>query len=227
MVGASELQEAIERVMMGPERRSRIISEDERQLTAYHEAGHAVAMHYSASFDPVHKITIIPRGRAGGYTMWLPDEDRTLESAGRISDQLVGSLGGRAAEEIIWGDVSTGGSDDLQRVTQLARAMVTRYGMSEKLGPLTYGDREEMIFLGREISEQRNYSEKVAKQIDEEVKRIVTQAYDQALTILRDHRDKLELVAHRLLEVETVGRAEFEQLMKTGTTPEIEELSFA
>ncbi len=226
MVGASELQEAIERVMMGPERRSRIIGEDERKLTAYHEAGHAVAMHFAAHFDPVHKITIIPRGQAGGYTMWLPDEDRTLESRHRIQDQLVGALGGRAAEEIIWGDVSTGASDDLQRVTQMARAMVTRYGMSEKLGPLTYGDRDELIFLGREISEQRNYSEKVAKQIDEEVKRIVTSAYEQAVAILRDHRDKLELLAQRLLEMETVDRSDFERMMKAGMAPPVEELSF-
>ncbi|MDQ4077666.1 MAG: ATP-dependent zinc metalloprotease FtsH [Chloroflexota bacterium] len=225
-VGAAEFQEAIERVMMGPERRSRIISEDERKLTAYHEAGHAVAMHFAAKFDPVHKITIIPRGQAGGYTMWLPEEDRTMESKERIEDQLIGALGGRAAEEIIWGDVSTGASDDLQRVTQLARAMVTRYGMSEQLGPLTYGDREEMIFLGREISEQRNYSEKVAKQIDEEVKRIVTAAYSQALSILHEHRDKLEALAQALLDLETVDREEFEQLMKVGGRPEVEELSF-
>ncbi len=226
-VGASELQEAIERVMMGPERKSRIMGEDERHLTAYHEAGHAVAMHFATHFDPVHKITIIPRGQAGGYTMWLPEEDRTLESRNRIQDQLVGALGGRAAEEIIWGDVSTGASDDLQRVTQLARAMVTRYGMSEKLGPLTYGDREEMIFLGREISEQRNYSEKVAKQIDEEVKRIVTGAYSTALAILNDHRDKLEGLAQRLLEVETVDRSEFEKMMNTPRAPQVEELSFS
>ena len=222
---ASEMQEAIERVMMGPERRSRILSKDERLLTAYHEAGHAVAMHFAVSFDPVHKITIIPRGQAGGYTMWLPEEDRTLESKTRIKDQLIGALGGRAAEEIIWGDVSTGASDDLRRVTQLARSMVTRYGMSEKLGPMTYGDREEMIFLGREISEQRNYSERVAKQIDEEVKRIVTTAYEKALDILNTHRDKLEALSQRLLEVETGERAEFEALMKDPQTPFVEELS--
>jgi cell division protease FtsH len=226
-VGSSELQEAIERVLMGPERRSRVMSEDERQLTAYHEAGHAVVMHFATRFDPVHKITIIPRGQAGGYTMWLPDEDRTLESYERMKDQLAGALGGRAAEEIIWGDVSTGASDDLRRVTQLARAMVTRYGMSKALGPLTYGDREEMIFLGREISEQRNYSEKVARQIDGEVKRLVSSAYEQALAVLREHGDKLELLAQRLLEMETVERTEFERLMATaGPAPEVEELSF-
>ena len=162
-VGASELQEAIERAMMGPERRSRIMTEDERQLTAYHEAGHAVVMHFATNFDPVHKITIIPRGQAGGYTMWLPEEDRTLQSFEHMKDQLAGALGGRAAEDIIWGDVSTGASGDLQRVTQMARSMVTRYGMSKELGPMTYGDREELVFLGREISEQRNYSEKVAR----------------------------------------------------------------
>ena len=153
-VSGAELQEAIERVMMGPERRSRIMSKEERELTAYHEAGHAVVMHFAANFDPVHKITIIPRGQAGGYTMWLPEEDRTLQSHDRMKDQLAGALGGRAAEDIIWGDVSTGASGDLKQVTQMARSMVTRYGMSKTLGPLTYGDREEMVFLGREISEQ-------------------------------------------------------------------------
>ncbi|MBA3530477.1 MAG: ATP-dependent zinc metalloprotease FtsH [Ardenticatenales bacterium] len=224
-LGGAELQEAIERLMMGPERRSRIMSEDERQLTAYHEAGHAVTMYFSEMADPVHKVTIIPRGQAGGYVLWLPDEDRTLESYDRMKDQLVGALGGRAAEEIIWGDVSTGASSDLQRVTQIARAMVTRYGMSKRLGPLTYGDREEMIFLGREISEQRNYSEKIAKQIDEEVKQLVVGAYECALGLLRANRDKLELLAQRLLEVETVDRSDFERLMSSAA-PEVEELSF-
>lgn len=212
-VGASELQEAIERVMMGPERRSRIMSEEERNLTAYHEAGHAIVMHFADNFDPVHKITIIPRGQAGGYTMWLPEEERTLESYDRLKDQLAGALGGRAAEDIIWGDVSTGASGDLQQVTKIARSMVTRYGMSKTLGPLTYGDREELVFLGREISEQRNYSEKIARKIDEEVKKLVTGAYQQALDTLHKHRDKLESLSQRLLEVETVDRNEFERLM--------------
>ncbi|HEX8683251.1 MAG TPA: AAA family ATPase, partial [Ardenticatenaceae bacterium] len=226
-VGASELQEAIERVVMGPERKSRIMTEDERQLTAYHEAGHAVAMHYATNFDPVHKITIVSRGQAGGFTMWLPDEDRTLQSFERLKDQLVGALGGRAAEEIIWGDVSTGASGDLQRVTQIARAMVTRYGMSEELGPMTYGEREEMIFLGREISDQRNYSEKVAKLIDGEVRRLVNDAYAQALKILQERREKLEVVALRLLEVETIDRVEFERIMASDAPTQVEELSFA
>jgi cell division protease FtsH len=226
-VGASELQEAIERVVMGPERKSRIMTEDERQLVAYHEAGHAVAMHYAANSDPVHKITIVARGQSGGFTMSLPDEDRTLQSFERLKDLLVGALGGRAAEEIIWGDVSTGASSDLQRVTQIARAMVTRYGMSEELGPMTYGEREEMIFLGREISDQRNYSEKVAKLIDGEVRRLVNDAYAQALKILQERREKLEVVAQRLLEVETIDRLEFERIMASDAPTQVEELSFA
>ena len=226
-VSGGELQEAIERVMMGPERRSRIMSREERELTAYHEAGHAVVMHFALNFDPVHKITIIPRGQAGGYTMWLPEEDRTLQSFERMKDQLAGALGGRAAEDIIWGDVSTGASGDLKQVTQMARSMVTRYGMSKALGPLTYGDREEMVFLGREISEQRNYSEKIARQIDQEVKDIVTHAYQQALKTLRKHHDKLERLAQRLLEVETVDRTEFERLMKDPSSPKMPEFSFS
>jgi len=225
-IGAKELQEAIERVMMGPERRSRIMSKEERELTAYHEAGHAVVMHYAANFDPVHKITIIPRGQAGGYTMWLPDEDRILQSFEQMKDQLAGALGGRAAEDIIWGDVSTGASGDLKQVTQMARSMVTRYGMSKNMGPLTYGDREEMVFLGREISEQRNYSEKIAREIDKEVKQIVTNAYQQALKTLHQHRDKLEDLAKLLLEVETVDREEFERLMGSPLQPKGRTFSF-
>ena len=143
----------------------------------------------------------------------------------RMKDQLAGLLGGRAAEEIIWGDVSTGASNDLQRVTSIARSMITRYGMSEKLGPIVYGDREEMIFLGREISEQRNYSEKIARQIDDEVRGLVKNGYQQAMETLREHRDKLETVARRLLEIETLERREFEAIM-SGETDQVEELSF-
>ncbi len=213
-IGMQEFTEAIERVLMGPERRSRLMTEEERVLTAYHEAGHAVVMYHMPLCDPVHKITIIPRGQAGGYTMFLPEDDRTLYSSSRFLDQMAGMLGGRAAEEIVFGDVSTGASDDLERVTNLARAMVTRYGMSEKLGPLTFGDREELVFLGREIAEQRNYSEKVAREIDAEVKRLVTLAHERALDTLKRHRRQLEAVAQRLLEVETIEREEFEELMR-------------
>ncbi|MGB0386501.1 MAG: ATP-dependent zinc metalloprotease FtsH [Ardenticatenaceae bacterium] len=213
VVGANDLQDAIERAMMGPERRSRIMSKEERELTAYHEAGHAIVKYFTTNSDPVHKITIIPRGQAGGYVLSLPDEERTLHSYEWMKDWLSGALGGRAAEDIIWGDVSTGASDDLNKVTQMARSMMTRYGMSQKLGPLTYGDREEMVFLGREMSEQRNYSEKIARQIDKEVKNIVTNAYKEALYTLRRHHQKLERLAQRLLELETIDRAEFERLM--------------
>ncbi len=226
-IGAKELQEAIERVMMGPERRSRIMSKEERELVAYHEAGHAIVMHFAEHSDPVHKITIIPRGSAGGYVMSLPDEDRTLHSNTWMKDYLAGALGGRAAEDVIWGDVSNGASSDLKKVTQTARSMVTRYGMSKKLGPLTYGDREEMVFLGREISEQRNYSEKIARQIDQEVKQLVANAYQQALKTLHQNRDKLEDLAKLLLEVETVDREEFERLMGNSLSSNRANLSFS
>ncbi|GAP62246.1 cell division protease FtsH [Ardenticatena maritima] len=213
VIGMAEFNEAIERVVMGPERRSRLLSEEERRLTAYHEAGHAVVMYHMPHADQVHKITIIPRGRAGGYTWYMPEEERTLYSYSQFLDRMASMLGGRAAEEIVFGDVSTGASNDLKQVTELARAMVTRYGMSERLGPLQYGEREEMVFLGREITEHRNYSEKVAREIDAEVKRLVTEAYERALQVLREHRDQLEAVAQRLLEVETLEREEFEELM--------------
>lgn len=226
-IGAKELQEAIERVMMGPERRSRIMSKEERELVAYHEAGHAIVMYFAEHSDPVHKITIIPRGSAGGYVMSLPDEDRTLHSDIWMKDYLAGALGGRAAEDVIWGDVSNGASSDLKKVTQTARSMVTRYGMSKKLGPLTYGDREEMVFLGREISEQRNYSEKIARQIDQEVKQLVGNAYQQALKTLHQNRDKLEDLAKLLLEVETVDREEFESLMGKSLSSNRANLSFS
>lgn len=219
VIAMDDFNEAVERVLMGPERRSRLMSDEERRLTAYHEAGHAVVMYHMPLADPVHKITIIPRGQAGGYTMFLPEDDRTLYSTKRFLDQMTGMLGGRAAEEIVFGDVSTGASDDLERVTNMARSMVTRYGMSEKLGPRTFGDREEMVFLGREMSEQRNYSEKVARDIDGEVKRLVTTAHQRALDTLRRNRDQLEGLAETLLDIETVEREEFEELMaQTGMT---------
>ncbi|HFQ94936.1 MAG TPA: ATP-dependent metallopeptidase FtsH/Yme1/Tma family protein [Anaerolineae bacterium] len=208
----SELQEAIERVRMGPERRSRLLTPKEKEIISYHEAGHAVVNYYMKYTDPVQKVTIVPRGMAGGYVMPLPDED-AIENRSRFRDMMAFFLGGRAAEEVIFGAPTTGASNDLEQVTRLARAMVTSLGMSEKLGPLTFGQREEMVFLGREISEQRNYSEEVAELIDEEVRRLVTEAHERALKVLRDHRDKLELLAKRLMEVETVSGTEFYAMM--------------
>ncbi|MEP7359186.1 MAG: ATP-dependent zinc metalloprotease FtsH, partial [Anaerolineales bacterium] len=165
-IGESEFEEAIERVIAGPERKSRLISEDEKRIIAYHEAGHAVVMHCLPEADPVHKVSIIARGMAGGYTLSLPEEDRTLYAKKKFEADLAGLLGGRAAEELVFNDVTTGASNDLERATKLARSMVTRWGMSDKLGPMVYGQKEELVFLGREISEQRDYSDSVAQEID-------------------------------------------------------------
>ena len=219
-IGMPELQEAIERVRMGPERRSRLLTPREKEIISYHEAGHAVVNYFMEHTDPVQKVTIVPRGMAGGYVMPLPDEN-AIENRSRLRDMMAFMLGGRAAEEVIFGVPTTGASNDLEQVTRVARAMVTSLGMSEKLGPLTFGNRQEMMFLGREISEQRNYSEEVARQIDHEVRRLVTEAHERALAVLREHRDKLELLARRLLEVETVSGSEFQAMMSGGIEPTV------
>lgn len=211
-VGMKDMQDSIEKVIAGPERKSRLISEEEKRVVAYHEAGHAVVMRVLPNCDPVRKVSIVARGMAGGYTLSLPDEDRYLQRKAKFLDDLSAMLGGRAAEEIVFNEITTGASNDLERVTELARAMVTRYGMSELLGPRTFGDREELVFLGREISEQRNYSEVVAQQIDEEVKGIIVHAYDRARDILRGYRSKLDELAERLIKIETVDQAEFESM---------------
>ena len=208
-IGNSEFEEAIERVVAGPERRSRLISDHEKKVIAYHEAGHAVVMHLLPNCDPVHKISIISRGMALGYTMPLPKEDRVLYSRDKYRDELAGLLGGRVAEEIIFEDVTTGASNDLERVTKMARQMVTQFGMSDKLGPLQFGHKEEMVFLGREISEQRNYSEEVAREIDHEVRGFIDEAYQRSTEILTTYRDKLTAVARRLIEIETMDTSEF------------------
>ncbi len=206
------MEESIERVIAGPERKSRLISEDEKRIVAYHEAGHAVVMNALPEADPVHKVSIIARGMYGGYTLSLPEEDRTLVARKKMMADMVGLLGGRAAEELVFDDITSGASNDLERVTKIARTMVTRLGMSSKLGPMVYGQKEELIFLGREISEQRDYSESVAEEIDAEVRRIVSEAYDNAKRILNEYRDKLDGIANRLLEVETISRDEFESI---------------
>lgn len=211
-IGQSELEEAIERVIAGPARKSRLISAEEKRIVAYHEAGHAVVMNALPSADPVHKVSIIARGMAGGYTLALPEDDRTLMPRKKMFTEMVGLLGGRAAEELVFDDITSGASNDLERVTRLARAMVTRLGMSEQLGPMVYGQKEELIFLGREISEQRDYSEAVAEQIDHEVRRLVSEAHTKARQILVEYRDRLDTVAQRLLEVETISRDEFETI---------------
>ena len=213
-IGNEELQEAIERVIAGPERRSRLITPKEKEIVAYHEAGHAVAMHVLPQHDPVHKITIVPRGMAGGYTMSMPDEETNLMRREKFREQLVALLGGRVAEEIRFGDITTGASNDLERVTGMAKAMVTQWGMSEKLGPIRYGEREEMMFLNRQFSEHRNYSDKVAQEIDEEVSRLVEEAHVRCHQLLSENWDAMVRVADRLLEVETINAAEFEALMR-------------
>ncbi len=208
-IGMAEFQEAIEKVIAGPERKSRVISPAEKEIIAYHEAGHALVMKMLPHSDPVHKVSIVSRGMALGYTMPLPEDDRVLHSRNKFRDELAGLLGGRAAEELIFGDVTTGAANDLERVTKLARRMVTEYGMSQRLGPLTFGEKEELVFLGREIGEQRNYSEEVAQEIDNEVRLLVEEAYSRAKEILSTYRDKLVQIARRLMEVETIEAAEF------------------
>jgi cell division protease FtsH len=208
-IGQDEFEEAIERVIAGPERKSRLISDDEKEIIAYHEAGHAMVAHLLPHCDPVHKVSIIARGMAGGYTLALPESDRMLQSKGKFKDDLAFALGGRAAEELVFGDITTGASNDLERVTQMARAMVTRYGMSDKLGPMVYGQKEELVFLGREISEQRDYSDAVAEEIDAEVRGLVSEAYSRATKVLTDNRDILDAIANELIEIETLDSKQF------------------
>ena len=211
-IGQPELEEAIERVIMGPERKSRLISEEEKRIIAYHEAGHAVVINAIPEADPVQKITIVGRGQAGGLTWNRPTDDRMLTSRKKMLAQLALFLGGRAAEQIVFDDITSGASNDLENVTKIARTMVTRLGMSDELGSMTYGQKEELIFLGREISEQRDYSEAVAEQIDREVRKLVDDSYKKALSILKKYRKELDAVAKKLLEVETLSREEFEKI---------------
>ncbi len=211
-IGQAELEEAIERVIMGPERKSRLISDEEKRIIAYHEAGHAVVGNAIPEADPVQKVTIVGRGQAGGLTWFRPDEDRLLYSRKKLLANLAYMLGGRVAEELVFDDITSGASNDIEQVTRLARTMVTRLGMSSELGPMLYGQKEELIFLGREISEQRDYSETVAERIDAEVRRIVDDSYKLAKKLLTKYRKQLDAVAQRLLEVETLTREEFEAI---------------
>ena len=224
IIEQSEFEEAIEKVIAGPERKSRLINADEKKIIAYHEAGHAIVITALPEADPVQKISIISRGMAGGFTLALPIDDRFLDSKRKIISEMIGLLGGRAAEELIFDDITSGASNDIEHVTKLARKMVTRLGMSDELGPMVYGQKEELVFLGREISEQRDYSEAVAQKIDAEVQRFVTDAYAQAKSLLIKYKESLILVADKLLEKETLSKAEFEALfpppvIKTNGTP--------
>lgn len=211
-----ELEEAVERVVAGPERKSKVISDKEKKLTAFHEAGHALVGMMLTHTDPVHKVSIIPRGRAGGYTLMLPKEDRYYATRSELLDQLKTLLGGRVAEALVLAEISTGAQNDLERATELVRKMITEYGMSEVLGPITFGKRQEQVFLGRDIGRDRNYSEEVAYSIDKEVRRLIEDAYTKTEEMLTQHMDKLHLIAETLLERETLEGAELNELLKSG-----------
>jgi cell division protease FtsH len=222
-IDMAEFEEAIEKVMLGPERKSRILTEREKEIIAYHEAGHALVARMTPGADPVQKVSIVARGMAEGYVLHLPEDDRTLISKSRLMAEMAVYLGGRVAEEVVFDDITTGARQDLEHVTRIARSMVTRYGMSEKLGPITFGEKEELIFLGKEIGEQRNYSEEVAYIIDEEVRNLVDQAYQHARDIITRYRDKLTLIATRLMQEETLDAEQFESLFAdTPPQPKIE-----
>jgi len=212
-VGQMELLEAIEKVMMGPERKSHLLSKKEKEIAAWHEAGHALVATVMPHADPVHKISIVSRGRAAGYTMKLPMEDKNLHSKSEFLADLAVSLGGYATEKLIFNELTTGASNDLKVATNLARKLVTTYGMSETLGPMTFGETHDMIFLGREIAEQKNYSEKVAAKIDEEVAGFIERAYRTATDVIKKYRKHLSLIANELIEKETVERDDFEILV--------------
>lgn len=213
-ISMEDLEDAIERVIAGPEKKSRIMSEEEKRLVAYHEAGHAVVGSMLPNTDPIHKISIIPRGRAGGYTLMLPTEDRHYLTKSRLLDEITTLLGGRVSEDLVLKDISTGAQNDLERATTLVRKMITEYGMSEELGPLTFGRPQEQVFLGRDISRDRNYSEEIAFSIDKEARRIMENCYQRAKEILENNIHKLHLVATTLMEKETIEASEFEALMQ-------------
>lgn len=218
VISMAELEESIERVVAGPERKSRVISESERRLTAYHEAGHTLIGLLQRHTDPVHKVSIIPRGRAGGYTLMLPKEDRYYATRTELLEQLRTLLGGRVAEEVVLKEISTGAQNDLQRASALVRQMITEYGMSDVLGPITFGrPQNQQVFLGRDISHDRNYGEDVATAIDKEVRAIIEEAYARCRTMLMEHRDKLELIAQALLKYETLEAYQLQNLMEYGT----------
>lgn len=208
-IGMLEMEEAITRVIAGPEKKSRVISEHDRKLTAYHEAGHAVVMRLLPNADPVHEISIIPRGRAGGYTMHLPTEDRAYTSKSRLKDEMVGLLGGRVAEHLILGDISTGAKNDIDRASDIARSMVMEYGMSDKIGTISYGSDQNEVFLGRDLGRGRNFSEEIGAEIDKEIKSLIDEAYNKAETLLKENIEKLHAVAGSLLEKEKLEGEEF------------------
>jgi cell division protease FtsH len=215
-----EMEDASERVIAGPEKKSKVVSPAEKKLVSYHEAGHAVAAFYCPTADPVHKISIIPRGRAGGYTLMLPEEDRNFVTKSHMEEEIVVFLGGRIAEELVLKDVSTGAQNDLERASEIVRKMITRYGMSKEIGSMTFGHNEEQVFLGRELGHDRGFSEEVASEIDKEARKMMEAAYKRCTEILSEHIDKLHAVAKLLYEKETVGSDEFLDVMNGRTLPE-------
>ncbi|MCC2156366.1 ATP-dependent zinc metalloprotease FtsH [Veillonella fallax] len=225
VITMAEVEEASEKVSMGPERRSHIVSDKDRKLTAYHESGHAIVAHLLPHADPVHKVTIIPRGAAGGYTMMLPTEEQNYKTKSQLLADIRVALGGRVAEALILDEISTGASGDLQSVTNTARAMVTRWGMSDELGPIVFGEQQEQVFLGKNLGHERNYSEEIAAKIDAEIHRIVEEAYKDVTKLLSDNEKFLHDMANALLEEETIDAKAVDNLYKYGTTkaPEIEE----
>jgi cell division protease FtsH len=218
-ISSKELEEAADRVLAGPEKKSRIISPKEKEIIAYHESGHALTAKLLPNADPVHKISIVARGILGGWTRFLPSEDRHLWTKSQFDDRLAVSLGGRVAEEITFGEMTTGAQNDLEQATKLARQMVTEYGMSEKLGPRTFGQRQELVFLGREISEQRDYSDKIAQEIDEEVHNIIQRAYSTAKQVLTTNKEKLNQLAKELIAHETLDEPELDKIFQ-GLAPQ-------
>ncbi len=214
VIGMVQIEESIIRVVAGPERKNRVMSDREKAIVAYHEVGHALVQKLLPNCDPVHKVSIVSRGMALGYTLALPEEDRYLISRSQAQDQLAGIMGGRVAEEVVFGDITSGAANDILRATQMARRMVTEWGMSEELGPLALGHKEELVFLGRDLGEQRNYSEEVAAKIDYEVRRLVNQAYETARKLLSDHKDKLVEIAEQLKLVETMDSPTLDSYLK-------------
>jgi cell division protease FtsH len=216
-IGQPEFEEALEKVALGPERRSRVITEKEKMIVAYHEAGHALCFKLLKHTNPVHKISIVSRGMAMGVTWSLPQEDRYFRTRKEFEDDIAAALGGWVAEQIhLGGDMTTGASNDIEKASEMARHMVTKYGMSDKLGPLQYGKTDELIFLGRQIQEERNYSEDVAKLIDSEVKQIIDRARERAYELLTSNKDKLDAVVQRLIVDETISSEEFDKLFEDG-----------
>ena len=216
VINMPEMEEAAERVIMGPERKSRVISDKEKRLTAYHEGGHTIVGMLLEHTDPVHKVTIIPRGRAGGYTLSLPKEDKYYATRSEMLDELKVLLGGRVAEALVLKEISSGASNDLQRATQLARQMICEYGMSENIGPVTFGHRQDQVFLGRDIARDKDYSEEVAAEIDKEVRAFIEDAYAATEKLLSENLDKLHVIAKALIERETLDEEEINQLLKYG-----------